>query len=208
MEWEVIRRHAKALNALHLECPPAVVSEIAFRVHKECEAIYTSYITVKHMYHAARAELEARDIKAEELRAAPVEPVVKDCLTSEPAEVPVTPPTDEALREVFAQCLTSTYVCGRVWSAWGVGTMSEGDFSPASECDEVLDELVNTHKTINAPQVAPVRGLAPPPPADVPMLTDAEFYEILSSKPWADDQFDYERAIEAKVRQKAGVSHD
>ena len=70
-------------------------------------------------------------------------------------------PTDEALREVFAQCLTSTYMCGRAWSAWGIGTMSEDDFSPASECDELLDELVNTHKTINAPLVAPVRELAP-----------------------------------------------
>lgn len=61
---------------------------------------------------------------------------------AEPAVEPVAPPTDEALREVFAQCLTSTYVCGRVWSAWGVSTMSEDDFSPASECDELLDSLI------------------------------------------------------------------
>lgn len=56
------------------------------------------------------------------------------------ADVPML--TDEELREAFAQSLTSTYVCGRVWSAWGYGTMSEDDFSPASECDELLDSLV------------------------------------------------------------------
>ena len=59
---------------------------------------------------------------------------------SPPADMPML--TDEELREAFAQSLTSTYVCGRVWNAWGYGTMSEDDFSPASECDELLDSLV------------------------------------------------------------------
>ena len=67
-----------------------------------------------------------------------------------PVQEPVAYHTDGVMREVFAQCLTSTYVCSRVWAAWGVGTMSEDDFSPASECDELLDELVQAHKTINA----------------------------------------------------------
>ena len=67
------------------------------------------------------------------LRAALAEP-------APPADMPML--TDEELREAFAQSLTSTYVCGRVWSAWGYGTMSEDDFSPASECDELLDSLV------------------------------------------------------------------
>ena len=52
-----------------------------------------------------------------------------------------------ALREALASALTSVYVCGRVWSAWGVGTMSEDDFIPASESDEVLDELVSAVTT-------------------------------------------------------------
>ncbi len=58
-----------------------------------------------------------------------------------------------ALREALASALTCVYVCGRVWSAWGVGTMGEDDFSPASECDEVLDELVSA-VTAAAPQPA------------------------------------------------------
>ena len=52
-----------------------------------------------------------------------------------------------ALREALASALTSVYVCGRVWSAWGVGTMTEDDFSAASECDELLDELVSAVTT-------------------------------------------------------------
>lgn len=48
----------------------------------------------------------------------------------------------QALRDALAQALTSAYVCDRVWSAWSCGTMSEEDFTPASECDELLDELV------------------------------------------------------------------
>ena len=56
------------------------------------------------------------------------------------ADVPML--TDEELREAFAQNLSDTYVCSRVWSAWSYGTMSEDDFSPASECDELLDSLV------------------------------------------------------------------
>lgn len=49
----------KALDALYLECPHEVARDVAFHVRRECEAIYTSYITVKRMYHAARDKLEA-----------------------------------------------------------------------------------------------------------------------------------------------------
>jgi hypothetical protein len=41
----------------------------------------------------------------------------------------------ERLAELFAQMLGDTYHCTRVWSAWGVGTMSEDDFEPAAEGD-------------------------------------------------------------------------
>ena len=57
-----------------------------------------------------------------------------------PAEVPLL--TDEELREAFAQNLGGTYVCTRVWIAWSYGTMSEDDFYPASESDDLLDSLV------------------------------------------------------------------
>ncbi|MDP2263249.1 MAG: hypothetical protein Q8K24_08835 [Hydrogenophaga sp.] len=45
---------------------------------------------------------------------------------------PLTDEQREKLRDAFAQALTSVYVCGRVWEAWQFGTMSEGDFQPAS----------------------------------------------------------------------------
>lgn len=51
------------------------------------------------------------------------------------------PELRQVLRESLASGLTQTYGCSRTWSAWGVGTMSENDFYPADECDEILDEL-------------------------------------------------------------------
>lgn len=33
------------------------------------------------------------------------------------------------------------YFCTRVWEAWGVGTMSKGDFEPAEESEDFVFEL-------------------------------------------------------------------
>ena len=49
----------------------------------------------------------------------------------------------ESLREAVAGSLNSTYVCGRVWSAWQVGTMTEDDFVPFSDCEEAIDAVVD-----------------------------------------------------------------
>jgi hypothetical protein len=47
------------------------------------------------------------------------------------------------LREAIAEVLRdTTYSCGRVWQAWQYNTMTEDDFSPAWEDDELLDSLV------------------------------------------------------------------
>ena len=98
----------------------------------------------------------------------------------------------EALREALAAALTSVYVCGRVWSAWHIGTMTEDDFSPASECDWLLDEIVHAVAT------------AAPQPAQRKPLTDDQILKIgrelglkcrLGGNPSID--FDYARAIEA-----------
>lgn len=51
--------------------------------------------------------------------------------------------TQEQIREVIGQHLTSMYACTRVWEAWSVGTMSEDDFVPAGET-EFADDLANT----------------------------------------------------------------
>ena len=47
----------------------------------------------------------------------------------------------EKFRDAITSCLTSVYVCTRVWSAWSYGTMSQDDFIEASET-EFLDDLV------------------------------------------------------------------
>jgi len=44
-------------------------------------------------------------------------------------------PAVDSLTDLIAQMLNGVYYCGRVWEAWGVGTMSEDDFSPAGETD-------------------------------------------------------------------------
>jgi hypothetical protein len=61
--------------------------------------------------------------------------------TAPPAAQPA-PVQPMALRDALADSLGCVYVCDRVWSAWGVGTMTQDDFYPAAESDEVLDSLV------------------------------------------------------------------
>ena len=108
---------------------------------------------------------------------------LREALTEQPAQQePV------ALREALASALTSVYVCGRVWSAWSVGTMSEDDFIPASECDEVLDELVSAVTT------------AAPQPAQRKPLTDKEIWQLVDGTNGSVTAF--ARAIEAKLKEK------
>ena len=52
-----------ALDALYLECGPGITRDITHQVQKECEAIYTSYTTMKHMHQAASDKLEAIEAK-------------------------------------------------------------------------------------------------------------------------------------------------
>ena len=66
-----------------------------------------------------------------------------------------TPPLPEqepgALRDALAGALGGVYGCSRTWSAWGIGTMSQCDFYPAAESDELLDELVQAVATVTPP---------------------------------------------------------
>lgn len=56
--------------------------------------------------------------------------------TIEPLYAHPKPKVDiDALTDIIAQSLQGTYYCGRVWSAWRVGTMSESDFWPVDEGD-------------------------------------------------------------------------
>jgi len=71
------------------------------------------------------------------------------------------------LRDALASGLTLTYGCSRVWSAWGVGTMTEDDFYPADECDELLDELCDLAIAALRPDlVAPAAANGAPEPVD------------------------------------------
>jgi hypothetical protein len=48
----------------------------------------------------------------------------------------------EVVRDALSATLGDAMDCTRVWSAWGVGTMSENDFELVADNDERLDELV------------------------------------------------------------------
>ena len=41
--------------------------------------------------------------------------------------------------------------CNRAWSAWGYGTMTENDFSPVSDDDEAVMEIVEAILTAALP---------------------------------------------------------
>jgi hypothetical protein len=48
----------------------------------------------------------------------------------------------ESTREQIARCLRHTvFACARDWSAWQVGTMTENDFKPAWEDEDILNDL-------------------------------------------------------------------
>lgn len=53
------------------------------------------------------------------------------------------PELTDALREAVAEGLRGLYGCGRVWSAWNVGTMSQNDFYAAEESDECIDQVMD-----------------------------------------------------------------
>ncbi|SNS16789.1 hypothetical protein [Pseudomonas segetis] len=53
-------------------------------------------------------------------------------------------PERDALRDIVAQAIGwDAYDCTRVWSAWGVGTMSEDDFVPVVEQEDRLYEITD-----------------------------------------------------------------
>jgi len=65
-------------------------------------------------------------------------------LGAKPALVAVAPDRD-SLRDIIAQAIGGdTYDCVRVWSAWGVGTMSDDDFIPIVDHEERLYEIADT----------------------------------------------------------------
>lgn len=47
----------------------------------------------------------------------------------------------QSVRQAVAAALRGNYYCGRTWSAWNVGTMTESDFSPSEDVSEVVDGI-------------------------------------------------------------------
>ena len=61
-----------------------------------------------------------------------------------PEPVAVVLPDRDSLRDIIAQAIGGdTYDCVRVWSAWGVGTMSQDDFVPVVEQEARLYEIAD-----------------------------------------------------------------
>lgn len=68
----------------------------------------------------------------------------RDLHSAQPATAKVALPERETLKDVMAAVLGGdAYDCTRVWSAWGVGTMTDDDFVPIVEQEERLYELVD-----------------------------------------------------------------
>ncbi len=49
---------------------------------------------------------------------------------------------EESIEEKIIYLLKGNYSCGRTWEAWQVGTMSEADFAPLEEDEELVNSLV------------------------------------------------------------------
>jgi hypothetical protein len=146
------------------------------------EYIETDAHERKYVRHAIKQALAAPVPWSQALESVWAEP--DD--TTPPAQ-PAPVQESVALREALAEALTSVYVCGRVWEAWNYGTMSEGDFQPAAECDEVLDALVEA-ATKATPPAAQRQWVG---------LTDEEIENC-----YGGDIDDFAQAIEAKLKEK------
>lgn len=55
-------------------------------------------------------------------------------------------------RERAIEFLKGLYVCGRDWSAWQYGTMTQDDFAPANEFVAFVDQLESLLNNANKPQ--------------------------------------------------------
>lgn len=116
--------------------------------------------------HARLAELEAENAA---LKAAPECLTCNDngavgniltaepCLDCTPKAAPAAQAVDEVPESVLdavAEALGDAYDCGRVWSAWGVGTMSADDFSPVADDSDRVAEIARAAITADRAQRA------------------------------------------------------
>lgn len=102
-------------------------------------------------------------------------------VAAQPSEVvqPV-PELREVLRDALASGLAQTYGCSRTWNAWNVGTMTEEDFYPVDECDEILDDLCDLAIDALGPFADPIAA----PIAAVSAAPSGEVEEQLRGEGW------------------------
>lgn len=72
-------------------------------------------------------------------------------VTAEPAQ---SIHENEEVRQAVAEGLRGLWGCGRVWSAWNVGTMGEEDFYAADSSDECIDQMIHAIAFLIAPAPA------------------------------------------------------
>jgi len=74
------------------------------------------------------------------------------CRNAVPAQTPAQAAEPVDLEGIIADHLTAMYVCTRVWHAWSVGTMTEGDFVPAGETEFVTELAAAIRVALAAPR--------------------------------------------------------
>jgi hypothetical protein len=129
-----------------LHCPNCHTQHID--APDERTASWTNPPHRSHLCHACGDIWRPADVPTEGVRAIRT----KGSNDSESAAAPAEP-TDEQLRDAIADGLRGLYGCGRAWSAWSVGTMSEDDFYPADESDECITQVFDAIRATHQPTV-------------------------------------------------------
>lgn len=82
----------------------------------------------------------------------------------------------DAVMDAIAEALGDAYDCTRVWSAWGVGTMSQDDFCLVTDDAGRLGELADAAIAAMTPAPAAGDALAYGSPADVAQRIEQYLY--------------------------------
>lgn len=58
----------------------------------------------------------------------------------------------EKIRNILTSNLGDSYFCTRVWSAWSCGTMTDDDFEPVVDSENIEDIVNEIEKELSAPK--------------------------------------------------------
>ena len=98
---------------------------------------------------------------------------------------------EDKLTDLVNSSLCGLYWCDRVWSAWSYGTMTEDDFYPAEDDDNIGPELISNILAAHNSEIESLRE-------------DRDGYKKLSDELSEDiDEADKKiEALEAQIKQK------